>query len=97
MALAISNDVTIDFSRYAPQQHIESDEPSGEIEALWKVFKGGCCLIGESTYHIGRIILQRSWHWIVTNIVQSLKSAWLIGSAGWIASATLFALHMMAR
>lgn len=91
MALAFND--TIDFSRYAPDRAARAIAPQGELAALWNVFIGAWLLIGTSAYHIGRIILQRSWHWTVVNIVQSLKSAWLIGSAGWIASATLFALH----
>lgn len=96
MALATTYPDTIDFSRYAPDRTARAIAPQGELAALWTIFKGGWKLIGQSSYHASRIILQRVWHWTVENIVQSLKSAWLIGSAGWIASATLFALHIIA-
>jgi hypothetical protein len=96
MALATTYPDTIDFSRYAPDRAARAIAPQGELAALWTVFIGSWLLIGQSLYHAGRIVLQRSWHWTAINVVQSLKSAWLIGSAGWIASATLFALHVMA-
>jgi hypothetical protein len=96
MALAAGFHDTIDFSRYAPDRAARAIAPQGELAALWTIFTGGWVLIGQSAYHAGRIILQRAWHWTATNVVQSLKSAWLIGSAGWITSATLFALHVMA-
>lgn len=87
-------DDTIDFSRYAPDRTARAIAPQGELAALWTTFRGGWVLIGRSAWHAGRIILQRFWHWTTINVVQSLKSAWLIGSAGWIISATLLALHI---
>lgn len=93
MALATTYPDTIDISRYAPDRAARAVAPQGELAALWIVFTGAWMLMGQSLYHAGRITLQRCWHWTAVNIVQSLKSAWLIGSAGWIASATLFALH----
>jgi hypothetical protein len=96
MALATIPNDTIDFSRYAPDRAAHALAPDGELTQIWRVFVGSLSLMGQSIAHAVRILACRAKRGFVKHVLHSLKSAWIIGAAGWGSTAAFLTIYSVA-